>query len=508
MSSKSLLLNLKHIKDWNIDLSTELESYLLSLDEPVEASDDNETIDFIEAAMIIQGSSIVYSKKVELLHELAFHALRHLSLNEEAEVGEERTSSRQPRASQQTLHAKLDAFEPLDDFFPPPAAVEMLPMPRLNPRDPTLLPRVPEALVSFNKLVQDAYKTERATNGIEIPRHTLGQADDEFKLANIHADLATGALTIQEWATAALEEVSHGGMSQPVASATPFRPRPRDARERPIRDSPGASSSESDDAGPREVPATPRPTQAEPVYEYTFMDPYDPGAERVRPFKASVLPTVQAIARRMEKMGAMHGHCTRTMVAQHAKVARPLSNDSDDEADAAVPFEDFDDIAGEPIAPESGGLGVTFAGIDSDSDSDSDDHVGPDGFPTGYTADMAEDMDARIAAYWEKAREYTATDEVTRRVSAWSSRMAGLLEEEYARPTFDAHELGAGMIASLTATGAGKRAMGGPRLLEDLAGSREPQEISRAFAALLFLLNKREVDVEKRGETIEVTPVD
>merc|ERR1711933_187140 len=71
---------LKPIKDsldwWDIDITTELEDYLNDLSILDNTLGQHETqLNFIEAAFILQGSSQIYCKKVEILHSLVYHTL-------------------------------------------------------------------------------------------------------------------------------------------------------------------------------------------------------------------------------------------------------------------------------------------------------------------------------------------------------------------------------------------------------------------------------------------------
>ena len=84
--------------NWDIDVASALEDYLEDLDQlsialgPALKSavlpggeDDGEeesgtnSINFAEAALLIQGSALIYSKKVEFLHQLVMKALELLS---------------------------------------------------------------------------------------------------------------------------------------------------------------------------------------------------------------------------------------------------------------------------------------------------------------------------------------------------------------------------------------------------------------------------------------------
>lgn len=63
---KELLTPIKDLaKSWNVDISTELENYISQFD------DDLNSDNFAEAALVIQGSAAVWSKKVEYLFKFA-----------------------------------------------------------------------------------------------------------------------------------------------------------------------------------------------------------------------------------------------------------------------------------------------------------------------------------------------------------------------------------------------------------------------------------------------------
>lgn len=75
-----LLKPIRDLQDnFNIDLAHELEEYLDQLENAQfafeNAAGKNGFVDFAEAALLIQGSTCVYSKKVEYLYNLVYQAL-------------------------------------------------------------------------------------------------------------------------------------------------------------------------------------------------------------------------------------------------------------------------------------------------------------------------------------------------------------------------------------------------------------------------------------------------
>lgn len=83
-----LLKPIRELSDnWNIDIASELEDYLEELDNVSFAFKDGEEdgkerelipMSFAEAAMLIQGSACVYSRKVEYLYNLVYQTLNVL----------------------------------------------------------------------------------------------------------------------------------------------------------------------------------------------------------------------------------------------------------------------------------------------------------------------------------------------------------------------------------------------------------------------------------------------
>ncbi|XP_044856036.1 condensin-2 complex subunit H2-like [Mauremys mutica] len=67
-------------KNWEVDVAAQLGEYLEELDQICISFDGGQTtMNFIEAALLIQGSACIYSKKVEYLYSLVYQALDFIS---------------------------------------------------------------------------------------------------------------------------------------------------------------------------------------------------------------------------------------------------------------------------------------------------------------------------------------------------------------------------------------------------------------------------------------------
>lgn len=74
---KYLLQPIKDIaSNWDIDIADSLSEYLEELDQlRISVDDGRSCVNFAEAALLIQGSAVVYSRKVEHLHSLVLRSL-------------------------------------------------------------------------------------------------------------------------------------------------------------------------------------------------------------------------------------------------------------------------------------------------------------------------------------------------------------------------------------------------------------------------------------------------
>ncbi|NXY14627.1 CNDH2 protein, partial [Atrichornis clamosus] len=67
-------------KNWEVDVAAQLGEYLEELDQICISFDNGKTtMNFVEAALLIQGSACIYSKKVEYLYRLVYQTLDSIS---------------------------------------------------------------------------------------------------------------------------------------------------------------------------------------------------------------------------------------------------------------------------------------------------------------------------------------------------------------------------------------------------------------------------------------------
>ncbi|BDA41730.1 Condensin-2 complex subunit H2 [Coccomyxa sp. Obi] len=98
--------------NWDINIANELEEYLGVLEQITFSFDGGPSLNFAEAALLIQGSACVYSKKVEHLHSLVYQALNF--------IGEKRKQSGgggQKQVDDVVEFEDEEAFLNLDDIL-------------------------------------------------------------------------------------------------------------------------------------------------------------------------------------------------------------------------------------------------------------------------------------------------------------------------------------------------------------------------------------------------------
>ncbi|KAL0923401.1 hypothetical protein M5K25_007457 [Dendrobium thyrsiflorum] len=98
--------------NWEVDLAKNLEDYLLKICSGKVTSD--QSVNFAEATLLLQGSVQVYSRKVEYLYSLVLHVLEFLS--QKRKDGQEKDCAKpSDNALSASIHEEDDVFLGLDD---------------------------------------------------------------------------------------------------------------------------------------------------------------------------------------------------------------------------------------------------------------------------------------------------------------------------------------------------------------------------------------------------------
>nr|XP_045007588.1 condensin-2 complex subunit H2 isoform X3 [Jaculus jaculus] len=143
-------------KNWEVDLAAQLGEYLEELDQICISFDEGKTtMNFIEAALLIQGSACVYSKKVEYLYSLVYQALDFISGKRRAkQLSSVQGDGTNEAANSCPPQEAEDEFLSLDDFPDSRANVSLK-----NDQAPTelvIIPLLPMALVAPDELEKNS----------------------------------------------------------------------------------------------------------------------------------------------------------------------------------------------------------------------------------------------------------------------------------------------------------------------------------------------------------------
>ncbi|XP_024593372.1 condensin-2 complex subunit H2 isoform X1 [Neophocaena asiaeorientalis asiaeorientalis] len=139
-------------KNWEVDVAAQLGEYLEELDQICISFDEGKTtMNFTEAALLIQGSACVYSKKVEYLYSLVYQALDFISGKKRAkQLSCEREDGPVGDAGSRAPQEVEYEFLSLDDLSDSRANVDL--RSDQAPSETLIVPLLPTALVAPDEM--------------------------------------------------------------------------------------------------------------------------------------------------------------------------------------------------------------------------------------------------------------------------------------------------------------------------------------------------------------------
>ncbi|XP_040089478.1 condensin-2 complex subunit H2 isoform X3 [Oryx dammah] len=245
-----LLLPIRDLtRNWEVDVAAQLGEYLEELDQICISFDKGKTtMNFIEAALLIQGSACVYSKKVEYLYSLVYQALDFISGKKQAKqlcstpedgtVGD--ASSRAPQEADQKFRA-------LDDLSDSCANVDLRDDQVLSG---TLIPLLPNALIAPDEM-------EKNNNPLYSCQGEVLASRKDFRV-NTCTPHPRGTFLLEPLGVSLMEALQ------------PWNPKePGRAEEQPMEvsvcGSPGPALSTSEEPGDAAAGTAPRPQAQSPL---------------------------------------------------------------------------------------------------------------------------------------------------------------------------------------------------------------------------------------------------
>ncbi|KAK1308765.1 Condensin-2 complex subunit H2 [Acorus calamus] len=543
--------------NWTVDLARHLEEYLLKICSGEIVSDEgivHHSINFAEAALLLQGSIQVYSRKVEYLYTLVLHALEFLShkRQEQQESVSDQPDGRDAYAAADDMNEKFleDAKNCLANGFHkddclhqivrPPANMLVLEGDCLDTsgdagelesyllatsdlyQDFLLLdPCDAGAVYDFLKssiskeqcgAVRGSSVKSKTRKSVQSPTGRSGGAEQKFSNEkNKNIDLnqnsevdCTAEIDNTEWPSPHIDNDSHDD----------------DMYHREEQN--GSCSKDMENSDDDDDPWKP-------------LNPHEPGSLKVKPYKKGkaykklINPMRNATAIRFP-LASPSDCIINPEFIEIAETLKERLHERKGYGASAHPslFEKLRQSVDFGVNVKCGNLGVpedknVDIGIENDfHDSDNDDTDLLHCTNMETEVPLHHEMQRDEAAYFDSSEAFVDNDlnshtnledlcrshldsllasiaetekqtELAQRVSTWKQRIETVLEEQDARPSFDIHLYGERILEKLSTEADGECSMS----FLDVVAGQEKHEVARAFSALLQLVNNGDVGLDK-----------
>ncbi|KAA8548961.1 hypothetical protein F0562_000645 [Nyssa sinensis] len=514
--------------NWAVDLAKNLEEYLLKIcsGEVTGEDDGHLSVNFAEAALLLQGSIQVYSRKVEYLYSLVLHALEFISQKRQQDQPDNASVQPEENGSNAVPEEENDLFWGLDDI--PVEAKNSLDSSSCGDAPLNHFVKPPANLVVLEGDCLDA-----TGDGGELESYLLATNDlyRDFILLD-----PCDAVTVNDFLK--VDKACKG--ENGVCRGSSLGSKSRKSFLSPTRHSGGTghklSFGKSQDANLNRSPRLdigPDPPACnisennnhgyEMDNEYSEpgdlndsddddddpwkpLNPHEPGNLKVKPFKKVKTFRRQGSdsTRRISittqfPLARMHGTISselteiwetqhRAMEKQQTSQSRPLYeklrqslvHGGQETYDAFGMYMNEE----EPLHPEKHD-DVHFDYKEAYGHEDPNSHASLEDLCRSH-------LDALLASIAETEKQ----TELAARVSTWKQRIEQNLEEQDSRPPFDIHEYSDRIMDKLSLEADSGNAMS----FADVVRGQEKHDVARTFSALLQLVNNGSVDLE-RGAT-------
>ncbi|CAN6892825.1 unnamed protein product [Brassica oleracea] len=553
------------VANWEVDLSEKLEEYLLKICTGEitgnEEEDGKIPVNFVEAALLLQGSVQVYSKKVEYLYNLVLRTLEFLSKQRDQEESKgtsneaEASSSRQVDEEENDLFwnvddIPVDAKNSLDDFVggdscpnqfvKPPANLVVLEGDCLDTsgdggelesyllatthlyRDFILLD--PCDAVVVNEFLGDSYagkrrnSARRGSSARKSFHSPVGRSGGSARRSSVGKNQGTNFNQSPVNGNGPDAQNCDQGCQSPPA----------------FGDNDHGFDMDNDHGGTMDL----SDTDADEDDPWKPLNPYEPGNLKVKPFKKAVktlrkfgasltkdhMTTMFPLARPNGPISAeLSGIWEKRRpssnnerepqdIPYYEKLRALLVNGGNQPTDANSNHKegvkdnndeanngDFNDFG------DHGGDDHEHAFMDEDGpgmnhDGGAADFPNHDGFGNddSHCQESLEDLcRSHLDALLANIAKSEKQTNLAARVSTWKQKIEQNLEEQELHPPFDIQEYGERIVNKLTVEESGDA-----ETFTDLMKDQEKHDVARAFSALLQLVNNGDVELEKPGNSV------
>ncbi|CAA0834829.1 Condensin-2 complex subunit H2 [Striga hermonthica] len=552
-SSGNFLKTVQPLRDlesnWTVDLAKNLEEYLLNIcSGQISGYEDAIfSVNFAEAALVLQGSVQVYSRKVEYLYSLVLHALDFISHKSPENDATNESGQNGATDSHTSKHEEDDEFWVSDDI---PVDPKNLLDSAACREPPSHFVRAPANLVVLEGECLDA------GDAGELESYLLGASDlygdfilldtcDAIAVDNFLSSKAGSDPTNIHWGSSVISKGrksflspsrQSGGAGQKSSVKKPqdanlaqspcvnhgFEPNASNIRSSPATDFPGINDDfgmgdRYSEHGDMHVDDDDDDDDDDP---WKPLNPHEPGNLKIKPYKkvkantrlqvgskkhisltsefplaklsgpvstelTEIWETKFGAAERLGKMGTLYEKLRQTLVEERK------TNDAFDKGKSNDEDNGYD--SGDPdTGPPDFDMPDNTFNNDNVPPYEEQQEV-PD--VNANLEDLCRShLDSLLATLAENEKQ----TEMAARVSTWKQRIEQDLEEQDARPPFDIHKYGERVIDKLSKKGgddANKALSFG-----DVVKGQQKHDVARTFSALLQLVNNGDVDLVLNGQ--------
>ncbi|XP_016899903.2 condensin-2 complex subunit H2 [Cucumis melo] len=537
--------------NWEVDLAQNLERYLLQIcaGEFQSGEDENHTVNFAEAALLLQGSIQVYSRKVEYLYSLVLRALEFLSERRQQDhlegtsIETEQNGSRKIDEDENNLYW-VSGDVPVDPKNTLESTKEDVCLNQTVKAPANLVVLEGDCLDASDNGELDSYLLATTSNIFQdfilldpCDVKTLEDYMNEGnKFGKSHNSARRGSSTRRSCQSPSVRrsgghmQRSSFGKTQgdhnaqsPLVNCS-FVHDPPVCHNFANEDHMDGGNSEPEDSNGSE----------EDDDLWKPLNPHEPGNLKIKPFRKVKAfkknynnsgkhesltalfpmaklhgPVSQEFAEIWEKQNhEFKAHKESKSVLLYEKLRNSLINEGHKSCDSLSDVEDdnidngFEDAMPDVNQPDIGdpndhymdeAMGFGNEKHDAAAHFDNDEAYEPE-FPDSRSSleDLCRShLDALLASIAETEKQ----TEMATRVSTWKQNIEHNLEEQDKHPPFDIHEYGQAILDELSS----EADRGGLMPFSDVVEGQEKYNVARSFSALLQLVNNGDVELEKNG---------
>ncbi|KAK7290374.1 hypothetical protein RIF29_04753 [Crotalaria pallida] len=538
--------------NWEVDLAKKLEEYLLKITsgEITGEEEDHVPLNFAEAALLLQGSIQVYSRKVEYLYTLVLRALEFLSQKRQQDHTDGAPVEPEENGSRAVAGEENDQFWCSDD----------IPVEEKNSLDGTTGKDVnldhfikPPA----NLVVLEGDCLDSTGDGGELESYLLSTTDlyQDFILLD-----ASDAVAVDEFLKGSKTSTTQNAADRATSARKSFLSPTRRSGGSARKSSAAKSQHVNPDCSPNlncsfhDNDVRPSSPVADGLDDCNFgfnmdggfdtsrdsdnsdsdaddpwkpLNPHEPGNLRVKPFRkvktlkknsinvthrvsmSTLFPVAKLhgpISPELMEMWEMRRHAHERQrdsqsVPLYEKLRQSLTSEVPESVGMLNSEADNDDNEYDSGIPDFDMPGDTYMDEDLPPCSKEHEfggaHVEAGEYPEyPNSQESLEDLcRSHLNALLASIAETEKQTEMAARVSTWKQRIELHLEEQDSHPPFDIRDYGERILDKLSL----EESNSDIRSFSDLVSGQEKYDVARSFSSLLQLVNNGEVNLERNG---------